>query len=226
MSSRQRSAGSPKTQTRRVRARRSGEAASETAAAGAADASLDLAPAVGTNLRRMRSDRGLSLERLASMSGVSRAMLCQIELGQSAPTINILWKVARALNVPFSALLTDPTAGRTTLLPAARAKVLTSADGSFSSRALFPFGAPRTVEFYELRLKPRSLEIAEPHAPGTIENLVVSSGRLDMIVGEARHELRAGDAIQFEADGPHEYRNPGDEDVVIYLVMTYGERTA
>ena len=174
----------------------------------------------------MRSERGLSLERLASMSGVSRAMLCQIELGQSAPTINILWKVARALNVPFSALLTDPTAGRTTLLPAARAKVLTSADGSFSSRALFPFGAPRTVEFYELRLKPRSLEIAEPHAPGTVENLVVSSGRLDMIVGEARHELRAGDAIQFEADGPHEYRNPGDEDAVIYLVMTYGERTA
>src|SRR5262249_10791687 len=159
-------------------------------------------------------DRGLSLERLAAMSGVSRAMLCQIELGQSAPTINIVWKIARALNVPFSALLTDPAASRTTLLPAARAKVLTSADGSFASRALFPFGAPRTVEFYELRLKPHSVEIAEPHPPGTTENLVVSKGRLEMIVGEAHHDLGPGDAIQFDADGPHQYRNPSDHEAV------------
>src|SRR5579862_6217666 len=65
----------------------------------------DLTPEVGPNLRRMRVHRGLSLERLAHASGVSRAMLCQIELGQSAPTINVLWKIARALNVPFSALI-------------------------------------------------------------------------------------------------------------------------
>jgi transcriptional regulator with XRE-family HTH domain len=220
MSSRQRSAGSAKRRARAKDGMRSAEAGAETAA------SIDIAPAVGTNLRRMRSDRGLSLERLAAVSGVSRAMLCQIELGQSAPTINILWKIARALNVPFSALLTDPTAGRTTLLPAARAKVLASADGSFSSRALFPFGAPRTVEFYELRLRPHSREVAEPHPPGTVENLVVSRGALQMTVGESRHELGPGDAIQFEADGPHEYRNPGDDEAVIYLVMTYAERTA
>ena len=57
----------------------------------------DLAPVVGANLRRMRVKRGLSLERLARASGVSRAMLGQIELGQSAPTINVLWKIASAL---------------------------------------------------------------------------------------------------------------------------------
>src|SRR5689334_16779324 len=53
----------------------------------------DLAPVVGANLRRLRVRRGLSLERLAQRSGVSRAMLSQIELGQSAPTINVLWKI-------------------------------------------------------------------------------------------------------------------------------------
>ena len=47
-----------------------------------ADASSDLTPVVGTNLRRLRMKRGLSLERLARASGVSRAMLGQIELGQ------------------------------------------------------------------------------------------------------------------------------------------------
>lgn len=181
-------------------------------------------PAVGGNLRRLRTTRGLSLERLAQLSGVSRAMLGQIELGQSTPTINVLWKIARALGVPFSALITEPGASRTKVLPAARAKILTSADGSFSSRALFPFDEPRSVEFYELRVKPRSVEVAEPHPPGTVENLVVTSGALEMTVGDEHHALGPGDAIQFAADLPHRYRNPGDEETVVYLVMTYGEK--
>ena len=67
-----------------------------------ADASSDLTPIVGGNLRRLRMKRGLSLERLSRASGVSQAMLGQIELGQSTPTINVLWKIARALGVAFS----------------------------------------------------------------------------------------------------------------------------
>jgi transcriptional regulator with XRE-family HTH domain len=190
-----------------------------------ADASSDLTPVVGTNLRRLRMKRGLSLERLARASGVSRAMLGQIELGQSTPTINVLWKIARALAVPFSALITNRTAGRTTVMAAARAKVLTSHDGAFSSRALFPFDESRTVEFYELRLAPLSIEQADAHPPGTIENLVVTSGSLEMVVGAEHHALGAGDAILFEADVPHQYRNVGTTELVMYLVMTYAEKT-
>ncbi len=179
---------------------------------------------VGSNLRRLRVKRGLSLEKLSRASNVSRAMLGQIELGQSTPTINVLWKIARALGVPFSALITNRAAGRTTVMPAVRAKVLTSHDGAFSSRALFPFDEPRTVEFYELRLAPLSAEQADPHPPGTVENLVVNAGSLEIIVGAERHLLATGDSILFEADVPHQYRNPGAAECVMYLVMTYTEK--
>ncbi|XXX74328.1 XRE family transcriptional regulator [Sorangium sp. So ce134] len=189
------------------------------------DASSALTGIVGANLRRLRTKRGLSLERLAKASGVSRAMLSQIELGQSTPTINVLWKIARALGVPFSALISDQSIGGTALIPAARAKVLTSHDGSFTSRALFPFDVPRTVEFYELKLAPLATEQADPHPPGTLENLVVTSGTLEMIVGAERHLLATGDAILFEADVPHQYRNPTKLEVIMYLVMTYVEKT-
>jgi transcriptional regulator with XRE-family HTH domain len=190
-----------------------------------AEASADLTPVVGANLRRLRNKRGLSLEKLSRASSVSRAMLGQIELGQSTPTINVLWKIARALGVPFSALISNRAGGRTTVLPAARAKVLTSHDGSFSSRALFPFDEPRTVEFYELRLAPHSVEKADPHPPGTVENLVVNVGALELAVGAERHLLITGDSILFEADVPHQYKNPGDIECVMYLVMTYAEKS-
>lgn len=178
-------------------------------------------PAVGTNLRRLRAEHKLSLEGLAQASGVSRAMLGQIELGQSTPTINVLWKIARALNVPFSALIAGEHKNTVKVLDAASAKILSSHDGTFSSRALFPFDQARNVEFYELRLAARSAEQAEPHPPGTVENLVVTSGAVEIVVGEECHRLSTGDAIQFEADVPHEYRNRGDRQAVMYLVMTY-----
>jgi transcriptional regulator with XRE-family HTH domain len=202
-----------------VRERRSAPAAPPRAAVDARDAG----PAIGGNLRRLRVKRGLSLERLARRSGVSRAMLSQIELGQSAPTINLLWKIARALGVPFSAFITADQPVGPVILRAERAKRLTNADGTFTSRALFPLNEPRRVEFYELTLGAGAEEQADPHPPGTLENLVVNRGRVEIGVGGASHDLGEGDAFVFAADVPHFYRNKGQVTARMYLVMTYAE---
>jgi len=182
----------------------------------------DLGSILGPNLRRLRVRRGLSLERLARASGVSRAMLSQIELGQSTPTINVLWKVARAVNVSFATLLShDGKTSSAIVLERARAKLLTSQDGSFTSRALFPVETPPKAEFYQLRLAPGGVEAADAHAPGTVENLVIASGRLNLVVGSERFRLDEGDAIHFVADVAHRYENSGSVECVMYLVMTY-----
>jgi transcriptional regulator with XRE-family HTH domain len=204
-------------------ARRPAREAVEGPPEAAPGAATDLAPIVGANLRRLRVKRGLSLEKLSRLSGVSRAMLGQIELGQSAPTINVLWKISTALGVPFSGLIGQRQAGGVVVLRGESAKSLTSHDGTFSSRALFPFDEPRRVEFYELTLNARAEEKADAHAPGTVENLIVARGACEIEVEGGRHLLAQGDAIVFEADAPHVYRNPGDAPAVMYLVMTYAE---
>jgi transcriptional regulator with XRE-family HTH domain len=181
----------------------------------------DLTPIVGQNLKRLRSQRGLSLEKLAQASGVSRAMLGQIELAQSTPTINVLWKIAAALDVPFSGLISERPTGGTMLMTAEHAKILNSQNGKYSSRALFPFDVPRKVEFYELRLLAQAVERADPHPPGTTENLVVSQGKVEITVDDKSFPLATGDAILFEADVAHAYRNLGDTEAIMYLVMTY-----
>lgn len=175
-------------------------------------------------MRRLRVKRGLSLERLARASGVSRAMLGQIELGQSTPTINLLWKISRALEVPFSTLVTAASSRVATVLRGKGAKLLTSSDGSFTSRALSPFNAPRNIEFYELRLAAHGAEHAEAHAPGTTENLVVARGNVEIRIGRSKHDLSTSDSILFDADVAHSYVNTGDEEALLYLVMTYAER--
>lgn len=190
----------------------------------ASDAHDDLRPAIAENLKRLRVKRGLSLERLAKLSGVSKAMLGQIELGQSMPTVKTVWKTAVALGVPFAALIEQRDALVRTVLRQADAKELTSHDGAFRSRALFPANQPRSAEFYRLRFAPFAEERADPHAVGTRENLVVHEGKLEIAAGTMREVLGPGDAITFDADRPHRYRNLGEVEVVAYLVMTYAEQ--
>ncbi len=163
----------------------------------------DLVGIVGENLRRLRTRRGLSLERLAKASGVSRAMLGQIELGRSAPTINVLWKIARSLDLPFAALISEtPVTGSTVAMRRADAKILYRKTADFHQGPCFPFDSQRKVEFYELRLAPLGLAESEAHALGTTETLVVNRGQLDVEINGRTHHLDVGDALALRGRYP------------------------
>src|SRR5947208_16523987 len=126
------------TKSRRAHGRATAAKKASAPASAPAGAAGDLTAVVGDNLRKLRAQRGLSLEKLAQQSGVSRAMLGQIELGQSAPTINVLWKIASGLGVTFSALITAQQRSGPLVLRAQQARLLTSSGRQFTSRALFP----------------------------------------------------------------------------------------
>jgi transcriptional regulator with XRE-family HTH domain len=66
------------------------------------------AGAIAENLRKVRETRGLSLDQLAELTGVSKSMLRQIETGKSSPTITTIWKIANGLRISFTALLRKP----------------------------------------------------------------------------------------------------------------------
>lgn len=188
-----------------------------------AEEGRELTIAVGINLRRLRVRRGLSLERLAQRSGVSRAMLSQIELGQSTPTISLLWKVARALDITFSTLVSTQDRTGPVVMRGNQAKRLSSPDGSFVCRPLFPSDAPRKIEFHEIELAPKAQEQPLPHPLGTTNNLIVVRGSLDVDVGASTFTLAEGDAMLFHSDETHRFRNPGTFPAIAYLVIAYNE---
>jgi transcriptional regulator with XRE-family HTH domain len=169
----------------------------------------------------MRKARGLSLDQLATASGVSRAALSQIETRASNPSLSVLWKIAVGLGVHFGDLL-GQSASSVAILRRGEVQVLRSADGRTESRPLTPAGSCPWVEAYELRLAARANHVSDAHAPGTREVLVVLNGQLTIRLGAEAYELAPGDSISFMADQPHRYENPsGSEarchDIVIYV---------
>ncbi len=167
----------------------------------------EMAKRVADVLKVMRRDRQLSLDDLASRSGVSRAALSQIEGARTNPTLAVLWKIAVGLEVPFHDLLGRNEEQGVRVLRAGDASPLKSSDGRMESRLLSPGGASVDVEVYDLRFLPKAVHRSDPHGKGTTETLVVLTGSLRLTVDGSEHELGVGDSVFFRADVPHIYEN-------------------
>jgi transcriptional regulator with XRE-family HTH domain len=178
-------------------------------------------PDVGVNLHILRQERGLTLAELSERSGVSKAMLNQIESGKSSPTIALGWKIANGLGVPFGALLGEPMPGDFVIHRRDQVQVFYSDNKVLCSRALFPPGDPRAAELFELSLEPGSEERAQSHTTGTREQIYVTAGQLTVECGDSTATLQPGDVLFFCADRPHRYHNPGREPTRFILVMLY-----
>ena len=181
-----------------------------------------IAATVAERLRRLIAHKNHSFEQLAELSGIDPDELLRIRSGSVTPTIDHLWRIANALGIPFGSLVTSKNRRDTLIVRSNERQSVTSHDGNFVTRLLFPYDSSRSVEFYEIEIAPGHRHRVEAHAPRTKENLVVVNGSLEVTVGrEAPQTLSAGDAIDFLADVPHSYRNLHSEPVVAYLVISY-----
>jgi transcriptional regulator with XRE-family HTH domain len=184
----------------------------------------DLPVVLGRNLKRLRTRQGYSLDRLAELSGVSRAMIGQIETAKSVPTISLLSRVAKALDVEFASLLSTQIVRSGVILRADQARQFESSGGKYKSRPLLPLEPGRAIAFEEVRLASRHNEDFAPHSPGTRKHLVLAHGALTVVCRGKAFALSEGDALQFDADAAHVYRNTGNVEAIVYIVTTSADR--
>jgi transcriptional regulator with XRE-family HTH domain len=184
------------------------------------EAKSKLSAALGRNLRQLRQKRGFSLEQLAEISQVSRAMLGQIETGKSAPTINTVGLIAHALKVSISTLLTGQMPLTTVVKLQDVSTVLASAEGSTSSRVIAAWRDLSGAELHGICLaEGRSISFA-PASEGIKKSLIVTAGTLGIEIGdEPPIALSDEDAIIFCANQNHALRNLGSVEARAFLVI-------
>lgn len=173
-------------------------------------------------LKSIRHDLGWSLDKTAERTGVSKAMLGQIERGESTPTVATLWKIATGLRVPMTALL-EPDREEGDLLlfrDASRLRVRPSQEG-MQRALLFPYEARFGFELYELTFAPGFESISEPHDTGVVEHVSVLSGEIELLVGEEWRKLTEGQSLRFPADRRHGYRNRTQNEAVVMDIIHY-----
>lgn len=164
------------------------------------DAILSLLP---SRLKDARRAKGLSLDAVAKLSGVSRSMVSQIERGESSPTISTLWNLTRALQVDFAGLLDEGPDRRIEVLRSDVVPTIESHGTGCAIRILSPPEEAGRHELYDLRFSEGGALDSQPHAQGAREHLTVVEGNLSVTSGEATEHLRAGDTARYPADVAH-----------------------
>ncbi|MFC4809392.1 helix-turn-helix domain-containing protein [Paenibacillus sp. GCM10023250] len=175
---------------------------------------------IGKNLQAIRKARGLSLDQTADLTGVSKAMLGQIERGDSNPTISIIWKIVNGLHISFTSLI-EETKASVNYIRFADLEPFSEEDGNYRSYPLIPFEQGKKFEIYTVELEPGCMHASEAHYEGVEEYILMVRGVLRLTVQDDVYELKAGDALHFNADQPHSYENATDAKIVYYTLIHY-----
>jgi len=157
---------------------------------------------VAAALRRERGRSGLSITEIARRAGVAKSTLSQLESGNGNPSLETMWALSIALEVPFARLL-DPPRPRVEVVRAGEGVAVASAQADYRAVLLSacPPGARRDV--YRIEAEPGTSRDSEPHMPGVMEYVLLATGRALVGVADDPVELRPGDYIAYPGDLAH-----------------------
>lgn len=164
----------------------------------------DLSRNLADNVKRLRKAHNMSQQQMADLSQLPRPTWASLESGGANPTLIVLAKVARALQVSIEELTGAPRS-EVEHIRARDVKVKKRQNGTI--RPLIPDALPG-LEISRTKLEPGGQMMGIPHTQGTREYLTCEKGRVELIAAGEKWLLEEGDMLIFRGDQRHTYRNP------------------
>ncbi len=184
-------------------------------------------PPIGRNMKEIRKRSTLTLDVLSERSGVSKAMLSQIESAKVNPTVATVWKISQGLGVEINELLSgsDAPVRKFHLVRKDNITVLDTDEDGLHIKVLTPMKLVEDLEMYLLTFQKGGALRSRPHFPGTEEFLTVISGTVRVQAGDRNAELGEGDFIRYQCDVDHEIENTADGPSVVHMVVRFHKRS-
>jgi transcriptional regulator with XRE-family HTH domain len=175
-------------------------------------------PLVGTQVRRRRQERGLTLSAVAERTGLNVGYLSQVENDKASPSLETLAALADALDVPIAWFLLDQSIGPRVVRAADRPRRrMPRASGSMTQ---VDGGIARDVAIFEGTMPVGHRTGFHAH-PGD-EHHIVLSGRVRITQGDAVIEAGPGDYVLLDGTLPHDAVTIGDEPARLLIVYPRG----
>jgi transcriptional regulator with XRE-family HTH domain len=171
---------------------------------------------IGSQLKLARSKKGWSLSVASEKTNVSKAMLGQIERGESSPTVAKLWKIASGFHLPLSYFFGD-------IVDKSVEEMTLNTEEGILITTLFPFDPQTKMEIHVLTLLPFHEQMSLPHNEGVVEHILVIEGEMQYFLNDKWHSLNKGEVVKFNANIKHGYRNISEEKVIFHNVISYTE---
>ncbi|NML75222.1 helix-turn-helix transcriptional regulator [Rhizobium sp. S-51] len=186
----------------------------------------NLAHRIGARLGTLRAERSLTLDGLAELSGVSRAMISRVERGEASPTAALLARLCSALGVSLSVFFAAGGAEVSPLARRADQPVWRDPESGYLRRVVAPGGTGSRVDVVEVEF-PAGAEVRFPGQQASRsqwQHVWLFEGEMDLTVGETVHRLLPGDCLFMNVGDVHGFRNPTDKPARYAVIIDLGHR--
>ncbi len=161
---------------------------------------------ISDTLKKLQKERGLSLNAASQKTGVSKAMLGQIERGESSPTIATLSKIASGFDVSFSSFIEETEPHLSGFIHRkSELQQMHEQDKQIKIMSIFPFDENLRFEIFIIELLPGCTHISSPHQKGIIEHVIPVSGIIEVLINQIWHKVNQNEGVRFDAHLPHGY---------------------
>jgi transcriptional regulator with XRE-family HTH domain len=165
---------------------------------------------VGVRLKRLRTQRRITLTALAETTGISKSTLSRLETGQRRPTLELLLALSQTYRVPLDDLVGAPEVGD----PRVRLK-----PGRVKGRTVIPLTRqPEGVQAWKIVIPTTKIN-PEPRAHDGHEWIYVLSGRLRLVLGDQDWVLGPGEVAEFDTHVPHWFGSTGNAPAEILSIF-------
>ncbi|MEP7332726.1 MAG: XRE family transcriptional regulator [Terracoccus sp.] len=164
---------------------------------------------VGVRLKRIRTQRRMTLTGVAAVTGISKSTMSRLETGQRRPTLELLLALSHAYRVPLDDLVAAPEEGD----PRLRLK-----PGQVKGRMVIPLSRqPDAMQAWKIII-PTSNLTPQPRAHDGHEWIYVLSGHMRFVLGDQDMVLGPGEVASFETRVPHWFGSTGEEPAEILSI--------
>lgn len=179
---------------------------------------------IGPNVRRRRQALGMTLETLAEKSGVSAAMLSEVERALKNPTVKLAYQIARALGCTLTELIGEEPAPQVAITRARDLRTLVDPASGVRRTGQRSDLLNRHLEiaWYTLPKGQATGEMAA-NRPGLVEQILVISGKLTVVLSDEPHRLGPGDSVTYGVQSTN-YVNESESEDCTFLLLSDSSR--
>jgi len=178
---------------------------------------------IGDIIKEIRKKKQMTLKILSEKSGVSKAMLSQIESDKVNPTIATLWKISVGLGVDINELTRVVSVKRRNFTLTKKNDITFldyNAEGVHIN-TLTPIDMIEDLEIYLMAFQEGSKLISKAHFPGTEEFLTLLEGAITVTAGNNVTIMNKDDFLTYHSDIEHSIENTGRNNAVVHMVVRY-----